>query len=1015
MTGYGPQENWETNEKMPFFVALEKEISKAVMSGKLVVIELDANSKLGSTYVENDPHEMSANGRILEGIIQRNALIVANGVKGKSHGTITRKRVTTQSVEQSIIDYVLISEELENHMIGCFIDDKREHVLTKISKTKKQGIKRTESDHNSITTKFNLKVNEREKIRKIEIFNFKDENGVKLFKETTTNNNALSSIFDTKKSVDKQAKLFLKSLNGVLHKCFKKIKIKDNVVNQEDILYAEQKELKGKGDTESKNKLANIEEKLVTLKSNDLFNIVKAEIENIDCEAGGFNSGHLWKIKSKLKPKLSNKYTAIEDGDGKLLTTGAEIDEETVKHYTKVLENRQIKPNLEQHKKDREELCETRIKEAKKNVTPDWTIENVKRVIDELKKKKSRDPHGYSNEIIQSGGHDLHLAVLKLMNNIKTQQKFPACLEPCNITSLFKNKGTRKNLNFYRGIFRVSVFRNILDKLIFNDEYQNIDEKLTDSNVGGRKGRGIRDNLFVTNAITNSVKNGGEDACDIQVFDVEKCFDSLWVQECVNTLFENGFQNDKLVLLYEETKNAQIAIKTPNGTTTRKDIRNIIMQGTVFGSIICTAVMDKLAQIFYQDPDLVYKYKDKVEVPILGMVDDVLCVTKCSSSTIISNATINSFMELNKLTLSAEKCSKIHIGKKSKECQKLKVHENDMKESQKEKYLGDIISEKGTLKDNIENRVAKAWSYVSEIGAILSEFPFGNKKIQVGLMLREAMFLNGVLHSSEAWHGITAAHIAQLELVDHQLMRTILSAQSKIPIEFLYLETGALPVKYVITSRRLNYLKHIHMQSDHELVKRIFEAQRDDPKKGDWWKAVQSDLETFDINENELKLNSKNTTKKYIRSKIYAKAFQDLKYAQSQHSKVKDIEYENYACQGYMKNRKFSFEESSLLVAMRSKTVPNIKSNIRSFSQNDSLCPLCMKSEDTQTHCLECPKLKSIIKPTEKHIEYKHIFSKCETEQQAVASLFLTILEKRNLLLQEGLPGTETLDPLLYS
>ena len=35
-------------------------------------------------------------------------------------------------------------------------------------------------------------------------------------------------------------------------------------------------------------------------------------------------------------------------------------------------------------------------------------------------------------------------------------------------------------------------------------------------------------------------------------------------------------------------------------------------------------------------------------------------------------------------------------------------------------------------------------------------------------------------------------------------------------------------------------------------------------------------------------------------------------------------------------------------------------------------------------------------------------------EQKAVASLFLTILEKRNQLLQDGLPGTKTLDPTLY-
>ena len=62
---------------MPFFTALEKEISKAKMGGKDVIIEMDANSKLGSTYVENDPNEMSANGKILEGIIKRNGLVVA--------------------------------------------------------------------------------------------------------------------------------------------------------------------------------------------------------------------------------------------------------------------------------------------------------------------------------------------------------------------------------------------------------------------------------------------------------------------------------------------------------------------------------------------------------------------------------------------------------------------------------------------------------------------------------------------------------------------------------------------------------------------------------------------------------------------------------------------------------------------------------------------------------------------------------------------------------------------------
>ena len=44
-----------------------------------------------------------------------------------------------------------------------------------------------------------------------------------------------------------------------------------------------------------------------------------------------------------------------------------------------------------------------------------------------------------------------------------------------------------------------------MDKLIYNDEYPTIDDHLTDSNVGARQNRNIRDNIFVINAIMNNV------------------------------------------------------------------------------------------------------------------------------------------------------------------------------------------------------------------------------------------------------------------------------------------------------------------------------------------------------------------------------------------------------------------------------------------------------------------------------------------------------------------------------
>ena len=69
--------------------------------------------------------------------------------------------------------------------------------------------------------------------------------------------------------------------------------------------------------------------------------------------------------------------------------------------------------------------------------------------------------------------------------------------------------------------------------------------------------------------------------------------ETLWVEECVNDVFDAGLDNDKLVLLFLENQNANIAVKTPNGRSDRVHIRNVIMQGTVWGSMLCTATMDK--------------------------------------------------------------------------------------------------------------------------------------------------------------------------------------------------------------------------------------------------------------------------------------------------------------------------------------------------------------------------------------------------------------------------------------
>jgi hypothetical protein len=124
-------------------------------------------------------------------------------------------------------------------------------------------------------------------------------------------------------------------------------------------------------------------------------------------------------------------------------------------------------------------------------------------------------------------GSDLLEALLLLLNGVKQQQIYPELLECCNTSSIFTGKGKRNSLENYRGVFRVTIFRYILDRFIYNDEYPNIDAGLTDSNVGAKNNRNIRDNIFVLSAVMIEVINGNAKPIDLQIYDVAKCFDLM--------------------------------------------------------------------------------------------------------------------------------------------------------------------------------------------------------------------------------------------------------------------------------------------------------------------------------------------------------------------------------------------------------------------------------------------------------------------------------------------------------
>ena len=121
------------------------------------------------------------------------------------------------------------------------------------------------------------------------------------------------------------------------------------------------------------------------------------------------------------------------------------------------------------------------------------------------------------------------------------------------------------------------------------------------------------------------------------------------------------------------------------------------------GKYLLCGADGQIGEISLQQPRSPYFYKGLVGIPPLQMVDDILAIQKYSMESMKVNKAINTFIELEKLTLSKSKCHNIHIGNKKSICPSLKVHDSKMENSKQETYLGDILDESGNNKANLRD------------------------------------------------------------------------------------------------------------------------------------------------------------------------------------------------------------------------------------------------------------------------------------------------------------------------
>ena len=145
-----------------------------------------------------------------------------------------------------------------------------------------------------------------------------------------------------------------------------------------------------------------------------------------------------------------------------------------------------------------------------------------------------------------------------------------------------------------------------------------------------------------------------------------------------------------------------------------------------------------------------------------------------------------------------------------------------------------------------------------------------------------------------------------------------------------------------------------------ELIKEIYDVQKNDPIKGDFYELVMKDIEgiNWKITENEIKQIKKEKLKSLVKKKVREAAFFYLKQLQQKHSKVQTIQYEKLELSNYMNSPIFTSENTKLLLALRTRTVNGIRTDFKSMF-NTLFCPLCEEHLDTLPNLLQCDLLRT--------------------------------------------------------
>ena len=402
------------------------------------------------------------------------------------------------------------------------------------------------------------------------------------------------------------------------------------------------------------------------------------------------------------------------------------------------------------------------------------TPEIVKKLIDKLKPKVATGYDRIPAKIIKDLKEVASGDIMKLVNLSYRTNTFPSLLKHAIIRTIYKNKGSSNEPEFYRPISVLSIVSKIFERSATDQIMQYLEEnnkQYQGQHAYRRKHSTVTCLVEITDFIHNSIDK--KNLVGLVSTDLSKAFDTLSHEQLLSKLQGLGFGGTSLrwIRSYLSDRTQQVKM---NGILSEKCVvKSGVPQGSILGPVLFIAFTTDFSHNFRDCK--ITAYADDTQLLVEGR-----SIAEIKAKVERTLADAQSWFSKNSLKINPTKSEVMIFGKKKAQDDpvEIAVTENGVNKTilttKTMKILGVDIDEKLTWEPHIKKLKRKTYNIITNLARTTSVLPMKSRRT-----LYDALVVPHYSYCDIIWDGTTKKNAMELQKSGNFAAKALIGAKKR--------------------------------------------------------------------------------------------------------------------------------------------------------------------------------------------------------------------------------------------